>query len=606
MENKNIIIRAQGTEPQSLSVEWIREQPEKVQEFLAKLSVPEQVLTIMPMKSEDQYALLMLSPNTREVIRAMPEEQVYQLIKDVGEQSALPVISCATPEQIQFFFDVEWWQGDKYYPQKAVDWFLLLDQCEESKIVEWFVTEEFEQKVMVLQSLITVYKDDEMTNSYLGVDDLPHIDLDGIYDIFIKIPDAENPLRKAFKLLAVEDQQVLYALLEAVIWYPVTQTVEDAYRWRLTRVGEKGIPEFQEAYEVYSRLNSNSLNLPVPSDDDFKNEDSQHPVAPYFPMFDADPASFLGQCLAMLHDQQRFNNICWELVYLANKIMVADRADPSDPDTRHEIMRKALGYINIGLELGAVEDIARGEKLLRSTWMQSLFQVGYGKIMQLREQAHSVIKENGDWLKNILNTSQLDHLTALVYRFPKIGVIIEDEESDQDKPLLSWRDIKSTKDIETLESFILRTKFNIRFVRKILKLTEKNLDELMENVDFPEIKGEIDMIHLLTTSLARFSLFQEISCEPLPNEAASAFLETIFIANIYQEESKVCNDQLIEAFQNSLMKGNMAWTDQDKGFLFQMIAEVKANTESQFGRINPKIPIDWQYTKGLLIKMQRH
>jgi len=606
MEEKNIIIPAHGNESQSLPVDWIKKQPEKVQEILAKLSVPEQVLTMMPMKSEDQYALLMLSSNSREVIQALPEEQVYQLIKDVGEKTALPVISCASPGQIQFIFDIEWWQGDKFQPQKALDWFLLLDQCEESKIVDWFLSEEFEQKVMVLQSLITVYKDDEMTDSYLGVDDLPHIDLDGIYDIFIKIPDAENPLRKAFKLLAAEDKNVFYALLEAVIWYPITQTVEDAYRWRLTRVGEKGIPDFEEAFEVYSRLNPESLTLPVPTSKDFNDEESQHPVAPYFPIFDADPSSFLGQCLALLDDQQRFNNICWELVYLANKIMVADRVDPSNLETRHEVMRKGLGYINIGLEFGSGEDTAKGAKLLGSTWMQTLFQVGYGKIMQMREQAHQVIKENGEWLKNILNPSQLDHLTALVYRFPKIGVVQEDNESEHDKPILSWRDIKSSKDIEILENFILRIQFNIRFVRKILNFTEKKLDDLIQNVDFPEVKGEIDMIHLLTNALARHSLFKEISCEPLPAEAANAFLETIFIANIYQEESRVCNDTIIENFKNSLLKGNMAWTDQDKTFLNQMIEEMKINIETQLGRLNSKGTIDWQFTKGLLIKLRRH
>jgi hypothetical protein len=286
--------------------------------------------------------------------------------------------------------------------------------------------------------------------------------------------------------------------------------------------------------------------------------------------------------------------------------MVADRVDPSNLETRHEIMRKGLGYINIGLEFGSGEEPAKGEKLLRSTWMQSLFQVGYGKIMQLREQAHQVIKENGDWFKKILNPSELDHLTALVYRFPKIGVIQKDKEGDHDKPILSWREIKSAKDIETLEKFILRIKFNLRLVRKVFNFTEKKLDDLIANVDFPEVKGEIDMIHLLTTALARHALFKEISCEPLLDEAAKAFLEIIFIANIYQEESKVCNETIIENFQNSLMKSNMAWIDQDKEFLKQMMLEVKANIESQMGRLNPKGSIDWQFTKGLLIKMQRH
>ena len=601
-----ITVRTPGSEPLSFPVKWIKSEPEKVQEIMARLSVPDQVICIMPMRSEEQYNLLMLSPNAREVIRSLPAEQIYQLVKEVGEQNTLAILSNATPEQIQFIFDIEWWRGDKFQPQKALDWFLLLDQCEESKIVEWFLTEEFEQKVMILQSLITIFKDDEMTNSYLEVDDLIHFTLDGIYDIFIKIPEAEPALRKAFKILLAEDEKVFYALLEAVIWYPVTQTVENAYRWRLSRVGEKGIPEFEEAYEVYSRLNPDSLNLPVSSDKEFQDENSQYPVAPYFPMIDTDPSSFFGQCLAMLNDQQRFNNICWELVYLANKVMVADRADPSDLATRHEIMRKALGYINIGLELGTGEDLAKGEKLLRSAWMQSLFQVGYGNVMQLREQAHNLIKENGEWLETILNPIQLEHLTALVYRFPKIGVINENEEQQDEKSSLSWRDFKTIKDIQVLEKYILRIKFHVRFVRKILGLTEENFSALSMQDDHPGDKKEIDMICLLTTALARFSLFGEISCDPLAPDAACAFLEVIFIANIYQEETKICNEQIIQGFQGSLMQANMAWTDQDKEFLSQLIEETKSNLALQFGRLNPKGSIDWQYTRGLRIKFPSH
>lgn len=569
---------------------------------MAQLSVPEQVLNIMPLASDDQLELLTLAPNPRALVQALPAEQVYQLIKEVDEQGAVTVLSCATSEQIQFILDVEMWRGDMFEPKKAVDWLLLLDQCEGSKIVEWFLTEEFEQKVMVLQSLIIVYKDDEMTDSYAGVEDLDHFTLDGIYDIFLKVPEAEPALNKAFKLLMAENQKTLYALLEAVIWYPVTQTVESAYRWRLARVGEKGIPEFSEAYEIYSRLDPDSLNLPAPSGQEFQDEKSQYPIAPYYPIIETDPSSFLGQCLAMLNDPRRFNIICWELVYLANKVMVADRADASDLETRNEIMRKALGYINLGLELGAGQDIAKGEKLLRAAWMQSLFQVGYGKIMQLRAEAHRLIEEDGLWLKNILNPNQLDHLTALVNRFPKIGVIDEDEAGQDDKRDIHWRDLKSLKDIQTLEKFIPRMKFYARFSRKVLDLTEDKVSVIATLAVFPENKKEIDMACLLTTALARFSMFKEIECGPLAPEAAKTFLELIFLPGIFPEENRICNEEIIRSFQARLMTGNMAWTGDDKEFLSQLIREITVNLELQYGRLDLKVAIEWKYTRGLCIK----
>lgn len=599
MDDKKIIALDSGSEALSFPVKWIKSNQGEVERILSKLSVSEQAQCAMQLRGEEQMNLLLLSPNGREVVQSMPPEQVYQLIKEVGGEEALPVLACATQEQIQFIFDVDWWMGDKFRPDKAVEWLKLLDDCEESKALEWILTEEFDQKVMVLQSLIKVFKDDEMTDSYEGVENLKHLTLDSVYDIFIKIPDAELPLEKIFKLLVATDKKIFDALMDAVIWYPVTQTVETAYRWRLTRVAELGIPEFEEACEVYSRLDPESLTLPVPSEDDFQDEESPYSLAPHFPLLDADPSTFLGQCLARMKDQQRINAICWELVYLANKVMVADRSDPSELETRNEIMRKVLGYINIGLELGAENDPSKGLKLLRSTWMQSLFQVGYGTIMQLRSQAWSLTHEKGKLLELLLNPGQREHLSALVYRFPKVGVIRES--GGEERPSFYWRDFKSLHDVQTLESIIPKMKFYVRFARQSLDLTEEKLLRVQEQIDFPEDKDDVDMVHILTTIMARFLMFKEISFEPIKPVAAKTFLEIIFLPGIYAEESRVCKDDLIGAFHDKLLKTEMAWTEEDKALLNQLLLEVKTNLESQFGRLNLKEKIDWGYTRGLCL-----
>ena len=63
--------------------------------------------------------------------------------------------------------------------------------------------------------------------------------------------------------------------------------------------------------------------------------------------------------------------------------MVADQKDPSNRNHSEEISQKVLGWIDIGLELGSGGDTQRGIKLLEQTWVQPLFQVGYGQLMKL-------------------------------------------------------------------------------------------------------------------------------------------------------------------------------------------------------------------------------
>ncbi len=142
---------------------------------------------------------------------------------------------------------------------------------------------------------------------------------------------------------------MIYALMEAVIWYPVTPTVETAYRWWHSRVEEKGILAYDEAIEVYSLLDADSLKLEAPSHEVFVDPEAPYAVAPVHPLTDTDSSTFFGQCLAMIKSHERVNAICGELMYLANKVMVADHQEFGNMDSHHETMRKVLGYINIGL-----------------------------------------------------------------------------------------------------------------------------------------------------------------------------------------------------------------------------------------------------------------
>jgi hypothetical protein len=133
-----------------------------------------------------------------------------------------------------------------------LEWIEFLDVCENSSILEWLQNEDFDQKVVLFQSLIKVFKDDEMTDSYEGVENLAHLSLDGVYNIYFKIEKYES-LKRLLTLLRSEDQALYVSILEAVIWYPVTQTIEKGYQSRLIRTAERGIPDFKEAMGIYSQ-----------------------------------------------------------------------------------------------------------------------------------------------------------------------------------------------------------------------------------------------------------------------------------------------------------------------------------------------------------------
>jgi hypothetical protein len=561
-----------------------------VEDILSGLSVEEQVPCILGLDPHLQQKILMLSEKAVEVTQSLPVEEVYNLIKEVGKEDSLLIISMISPDQLQYIFDVEWWQGDKFQPKQALDWMVLLDQCQDPATLDWFLSEDFDQKVVLFQAFFKVFKEDEMTNSYEGVEGLEHFSLDGVYDIFFQIENSKE-IKKLLLLLHERDQNLLYNLLEAVIWYPVTLTVERAYQWRVNRAGERGIPEFDEAIGIYSRLDPEILKLKLPAQEELPS--SPLGFSPRYPLAHLDEALFFSQCLANLKDENRFEALRWELVCLANKVIVADGYELSSRDVRQRALKKALGYINIGLELGAESDLKKGVALLSQVWMQSFFQVGYEQLRQIRSAASVFINENGSYIEHFISAGDKEKLGALVFRFPQVV------EKNQDS--FNWRDLNSVKDVRVVNDFLTRWKFYSRFAKQGLGLSEAMFLSLKSQSEDSETQESINLLSLLTTALAQYVLFRRLSCEPLADVAAKSFLEMIFLPGIFRDEAKQCNEDLFAAFEQELLNAPLAWTDSDKKCLQGLLQECAENLEAQFGSLDLSRPIDWQYTQGLLL-----
>ena len=593
MTEKKILGAKDLTSAHHFPISWIKKEPRKVEKILSALSLEQQTKYVLNLPPHLQRDLLILCENAVEVTQSLPAEEIYNLIKELGNEESILILSMVSEEQLQFIFDLEWWQEDKFQPERAMDWLELLDKCEGPQILEWFLNEDFDQKVVLLQSLIKVFKQDEMTDSYEGVEGLEHFSPDGVYDVFFKGKESAV-LRKLLLLLVEKDINFLHTLLEGVIWYPLTITVEKAYQWRLTRTAERGIPDFEEAMDVYSSLNPEDLKQEVPSAENFPG--GRFRFAPQYPLTQAPLSHFFGQCVINLGSEERLDAIRWELVCLANKVMVADKCDPSDLKTRQNTIRKVLGYINIGLELGASGDLKKGQSLLHQLWMQSLFQVGFEQLKQIRSKASLFLKKNGAYIENFIPESDKEKLGALVLSFPKIA-----EKGEEDGANL-WRDPEELDDIRGINNFLNRRAFYTRFAKKSLDLDAKKLDAKWGGFDFPE-NGKLELLTLVTTAFARHTLFKTLSCEPLSTTAAKSFLEVVFLTGIFQEEGKIVDEDKLNSFEGALLDTPMAWTDSDRDLLKELLLQCVKNLEGQFGGLNFSRSIEWKYTQGLLITL---
>ena len=118
-------------------IEWIREHPDKVEGVLEKLSLEDQIRCAMQLRGQSIQGFINLSQNAQAVIRGLPPEELYQMIKETGLAESLPVIEMMSQDQLQYSFDLEWWQRDRFVPECALEWIEILGACEDSSILEW-------------------------------------------------------------------------------------------------------------------------------------------------------------------------------------------------------------------------------------------------------------------------------------------------------------------------------------------------------------------------------------------------------------------------------------------------------------------------------------
>lgn len=581
--------------------EWLHSAPAKAEEALNRLSIEDQARCFLAYSGKDRQNLLLLSQNPFDLVRCLPDEEIYQTVKEIGPTDAYPLLSVLAPSQVQVFFDLEWWGGDKFLPERAWQWMEWMDNANDTHLVNWFQTEEFEQKVMFLQAFVKVYKRDEMTDQYEKVGDKPPWTPDGVYDLFFTEEDTIPLLKRVFLQLYNEDGPLFRALMEGVIWYPITPTVERAWQWRLSRTAEKGLPDFEEAQSVYSRLAVQSISEMPPPASEFEAEPGRRTLAPRYPLNAADPDSFLGQCFVRLKNDQRLDTLGWELVVLANKVLVADGLDLGSLEARRTTLRKVLGYINIGLELGAQGDPALGEKLLARTWMQSLFQVGYAGVMQLKWDMEQLLRDQGPLVRQVLNPVLQDHLAAMIDRFPRIGVHTVTEELEEN-PEIQWRHLESVADVERLRALERQVRFRVRFVNMALGMSADDVERMKETCRYPQGLENFDAVCLTVTALAQYALFGQVACEALSEDAALSFLQVIFLPSPVPGEPRALNEDIMEPFRHRIEERPLAWTESDEKEFGHLMQEVEETLYLEFERLNPSLPVEWKFTKGLCIQ----
>ena len=355
------------------------------------------ILELPPVKALDR---ILDDPQPAALVHSFPEQDFYLLVNEIGPEDSLPLLSLATNKQWEHIVDLETWQKDRLDQKAVTRWLSLLLEADPKRFFRWFLEEKLEfVELYLFRNLEVRIREHDQDPSDFGDD---YFTLDNTYYFkFIDIPaeteseqlnDAQRRalLTHITQSLASYDHRAFQGvLLEAAHIIPA-ETEEDCYRWRSVRLAEKGFLPFDEAVGLYQPIKAAELKKKdkkfIP---DSLEQISSLPV-PIAPLRELKEDNHFTRALQKVEPPNVLQQIQTEFANLCNQIVVADQKIISEREVLQEIVKKASGYVSIGLELMVEDkkvDPARAAVLITRYALQDIFRVGFGRALKLKWRA---------------------------------------------------------------------------------------------------------------------------------------------------------------------------------------------------------------------------
>lgn len=427
---------------------------------LARLPFEARLDLLMSLPAKEKVRLLDLAPDGGSLIRALPEQELFFAIQEIGKWDAVELLSEADARQIRFLFDLDCWRRDELDPQKLLEWFMVLWECGEEKVYETIQEMDPDLLALFLKLHLRVVREGSYGLDGFEPEDLQREDfhtIDHQYFFEFLDPDLDNQIFvRLLDLLFREDGERYFRLMEAAIGELSAELEAEAFRWREGRLSEQGFPELSQAMELYQFVEPSTFNL------DQRNrrylplgggvvEDRALIKASYYLSLPQEE-SFFSQALGLLSAEAK-EEIRQELVLLFNQALLAEAIDLSEPEEVRRVLHRVHHYLNIGLEYMGQGELAKADRVLQDIYLKRIFHVGFSLVQKLRRRAGGVRRE-GLFLKgpkaSELGSPYRRILTGLCRRHPLIYTGIGPDGAPQ------YRELQCLADVREMERLLVQ------------------------------------------------------------------------------------------------------------------------------------------------------
>ncbi|WP_305042706.1 DUF6178 family protein [Geoalkalibacter sp.] len=367
--------------PEKPSLSLVSPAPRRASEAGNALTFEERLRDVRQAVGKQKYRLILAARDAEELVRRLPSQEVYLLIKELGIEDCIELLALATTEQMTTFFDLDLWRGQSLAARPTLEWLAMLLETGEEKVAATATEMDFELLTLMMRQFITITRGLE---SLTDEDALADGRSDRIYEMDFADSESAKIVGYFLDILYRRERDFYLLLMEAVRNETGAEIEEAAFTARGARLQDRGFPEPFEALGVYAYLDPARFSPESRAKVPFQPGE-EGVAAPGFFLARA-PGRLLGEILSRGLEP----DACWELTYLINKTMIAERVDVGDVEQVSEAMGEVYRYLNIALEYLAGPDFEKALHCFDTCYFEYLFRLGLSLTLDLKKRAETI------------------------------------------------------------------------------------------------------------------------------------------------------------------------------------------------------------------------
>lgn len=490
---------------------------------------PEERLDIIRHSSGTQkYRLLLEAFDADALVAAMAAQELFLLIKELGREDVGELVAWATSEQFTTFLDLDIWQGDRLHPAAILNWLQLLLDAGEEKVLELAQRLDYDLLVLLVKQFVQISRgpeeaaEEDQGGQSAGGYEIEYLDAEG-----------GKVVGALLNLLHQHEPQLVHNLLRSVRWEQDSLLEEEVFQNRNRRLEEFGFVDPNEAQAIFAWLDPATFQA-----DDYRKGSIPLPadgaVPPGFVVSAAAPRNLLAEVLANGLSREA----SWELTYLLNAVMSADRVDVGEPLQVQAALEQVFRCLNLALEQQCGNDAHKAIALFDQVYLQPLFRLGFSLTLQLQRQARPL--RNSAWAP-FFSTADRHLLSALGGNKPQFYTGLNGSD------LADIRPFQTLQELQTAAAALSRLELQVALLTEDLSFSPKVLADLDLSGCIPAQVADLRVSDLFLTALANRLLGREFAPQPVP------------LAELARLHQQVCHQG---GLRTELLTQTAAWLEQ--------------------------------------------